>query len=187
MKNRKSPRCNNWDYSTPGYYFVTICTKNREYIFGHIVGTGLRPVPTWWEPVPTPESKRERVNENKLENPFYPMILNDYGKIVLQCWNDLPNYYKNCEIDEFVIMPNHVHCIVNLNRYEKNGLSEIVGSLKSFSSRRINELRGVIGTTIWQSRFHDHIIRNDIELYHIRNYIQNNPANWIQDELANAA
>jgi hypothetical protein len=81
MKKRKSPRWANWDYSTEGYYFVTAVTKDRLKLFGNIVldefiemrniadvGTGLRPVPT-----------------------FYPMILNEYGKIVLECWNDLPN------------------------------------------------------------------------------------------------
>jgi putative transposase len=196
MKKRKSPRWANWDYSTEGYYFVTAVTKDRLKLFGNIVldefiemrniadvGTGLRPVPT-----------------------FYPMILNEYGKIVLECWNDLPNHYSDCALDEFVIMPNHIHGIINIIRKGKNSLSDIIGSLKSFSSRRINKLKIVlpesndgnlyeVGTGlrpvptggIWQPRFHDRIIRDEMELYNVRNYIQNNPRNWLKDDLKEAA
>ena len=141
------------------------------------------------------------------------MILNEYGKIVLECWNDLPNHYSDCALDEFVIMPNHIHGIINIIRKGKNSLSDIIGSLKSFSSRRINKLKIVlpesndgnlydvgtghieVGTGlrpvptggIWQPRFHDRIIRDEMELYNVRNYIQNNPRNWLKDDLKEAA
>ncbi len=218
MKNRKSPRWANWDYSNEGYYFVTAVTKDRLNLFGEIeldeimnipdvgnvydVGTGRLNVGTGLRPVPTGD-----------HHPFYPMKLNEYGKIVLECWNGLPDHYPDCILDEFVIMPNHIHGIINIIRKGKNSLSDIIGSLKSFSSRRINKFKIVlpisndgnlsnvgtgqfdVGTGlrpvptggIWQSRFHDRIIRDEMELYNVRNYIRKNPRNWFQDELKEAA
>ncbi len=167
----ESARLSGYDYSQPGAYFVTICTKNRECIFGKII-------------------------DGK-------MILNDIGKIVEQCWYDLPNHYLNLILDEFIIMPNHFHCIMIINNHninngnivetglrpvstnktnKKHGLSEFVRALKSFSSRKINEYRNSKYPLIWQSRFYDHIIRNEYALNKIRQYIINNPLNWKSDE-----
>ncbi|UCH65710.1 MAG: transposase, partial [Ignavibacterium sp.] len=67
-------------------------------------------------------------------------------------------------------------------KMEKGSLSSIIRSFKSASSKRINEINGTIGTKVWQSRFYDHIIRNDNDLHRIRTYIQNNPFKWELDE-----
>jgi REP element-mobilizing transposase RayT len=128
------------------------------------------------------------------------MILNDYGKISEQCWNDIPKHYPNAITDEFVIMPNHIHGIIILN---DNG--SIVGA-KNFSPLLQNErprgttqtigsiVRGFkIGVTkwfrqnsniysVWQRNYYEHIIRNEIELNNIRKYILNNPLNWKTDK-----
>jgi REP element-mobilizing transposase RayT len=155
-----------YDYSTPGYYFFTVVIKDRENLLGQI------------------EDTNSKLSENNSEeNPFYPMILNDYGNIILECWKDLPNHYPNCNLDMFVIMPNHIHGIINIREQDGHSLSEIIRALKSYSARRINELKGVTGIPIWQSRFHDRIIRDEVELYFIREYIRNNPINWENDEL----
>ncbi|MBX3043464.1 MAG: hypothetical protein KIT33_05120 [Candidatus Kapabacteria bacterium] len=91
MFNRKRNRLKDFDYSNDGYYFVTICTQNREEFFG-------------------------KIKNGK-------MILNEYGAIVEKCWFDLPNHYKNCLLDEFIIMPNHIHGIVIIENYNVwNGL-----------------------------------------------------------------
>ena len=153
-----------YDYSAPGYYFFTIVVKNRENLLGKI------------------EDSKSREN-NSEENLFYPMVLNDYGNIVLQCWSDLPNHYSNCILDTFVIRPNHIHGIINIHKQDGHSLSEIIRALKSYSARRINELKGITGISIWQTRFHDRIIRDEVELYFIREYIQSNPINWEKDEL----
>ncbi len=155
-----------YDYSTPGYYFFTVVIKNRENLLGQV------------------ENTNSKMNDNNsAENPFYPMILNDYGNIILECWKDLPNHYPNCNLDTFVIMPNHIHGIINIHKQDGHSLSEIIRALKSYSARRINELKGVTGIPIWQSRFHDRIIRDEVELYFIREYIRSNPINWENDEL----
>ena len=78
----ESARCATWDYSSPGYYFVTICTYDRLFLFGNI----------------------------KTDT----MQLNEYGKITLACWNDLPNHYRFMRPDAFIIMPNHIHAVIRL-------------------------------------------------------------------------
>lgn len=127
------------------------------------------------------------------------MILNDYGKIAEQCWNDIPKHFPNAIMDEFVIMPNHIHGIIILNN---NGL--IIGA-KNFSPQQNERPRGTtqsIGSivrgfkigvskwfrqnsnihSVWQRNYYEHIIRNEIELNKIREYILNNPLNWKTDE-----
>jgi len=171
----ESARLQEYDYSSPGAYFITVCTINRECFFGEIVDG--------------------------------QMIANNFGKIVLDCWHDLPNHYANIILDEFVVMPNHIHGIICIENVEtgfvqtgfvqtgfvqtglkpvstkrNHGLSEFVRALKTFSSRRINTNRKTPGCPVWQSRFHEHIIRNETEIEKIRKYITNNPLNWGTDE-----
>ena len=125
------------------------------------------------------------------------MKLNKYGKIVKQCWLDLPNHYHNCEFDTWIIMPNHFHGIVIINNIStvpvgtglkpvptirtQHSLSEIIRGFKTFSSRRINETKPQIEFR-WQRSFYDHIIRNEISCNKIREYIQNNPMRWEFDK-----
>ena len=95
----------------------------------------------------------------------------------------------------FSIMPNHVHGIIVLcsgdvgagfkpapTETKQYGLPEIVRALKTYSSRRINEIRNTPGTPVWQRNYYEHIIRNDGELNRIREYIVNNPEQWEEDE-----
>ena len=104
------------------------------------------------------------------------MVVNEYGKIVRECWRDLPNHYPNCELADFVVMPNHIHAILFLergaNRVVRNGfkpfptknydLSEIIRWLKTFSSRKIHEMWFISFKR--QKSFYDHIIRNEEDL-----------------------
>ncbi len=166
----KSIRKENFDYATPGFYFITICTKNQKEYFGKII-----------------------------DNKF---IENESGKIVRKCWEDLPNHYINCELDAFQIMPTHVHFIIRIKNREEifcntsqnvetglkpvstvgkfHGLSEMVRAFKSFSARGINNLKGKKYFT-WQPRYFDRIIRDDNELFCIREYIDNNPLAFFKD------
>lgn len=125
------------------------------------------------------------------------MVFNELGKIINECWFDLPKHYKNCKLDKFVIMPNHVHGIIEIinDRYFKtadyvgnglkpfptdHGLPEIVRGFKTFSSRKINRLEGNKYFQ-WQKSFYDRVIRSEKELFDIREYITNNPLNWAAD------
>jgi REP element-mobilizing transposase RayT len=210
----QSTRLYGYDYRRNGAYFITICTKKHICFFGNIVvvETGLRPVSTLnVRPVSTlndrpvstlndrpvstlndrPVSTNNkndstgRDNQDCINNNVI-ITLSDEGKIVSDCWFDLPNHYLNIILDEFIVMPNHIHGIILIQNYKgkprTHGLSEFVRALKSFSSRRINEYRNSNLTETWQPRFYDHIIRSDNELNRIRNYIKNNPNNWLNDE-----
>jgi REP element-mobilizing transposase RayT len=180
---RKLNRMRNFDYASDGYYFITICVKNRIEYFG-------------------------RIENNK-------MLLNDYGRIVKFCWLDLINHYWNCRLDEFIIMPNHCHGIIQINNhpaegtdfksvrtngqsvrtngqsvrtngqsvrtgFKKYSLSAIIQGFKIFSSRRINEKNPEI-LFRWQRSFHDHIIHDEKSLDNIREYIRSNPSRWFRD------
>jgi REP element-mobilizing transposase RayT len=120
------------------------------------------------------------------------MRLSRLGALVNQCWHDLPNHHDGVEIDEFVVMPNHVHGILWLphkdvreNRPRPNGfrspaagtLGSIVRSVKSAVTKRANEHDFRFA---WQPRFWDHVI-HDNALLSIREYIWQNPLNWAWD------
>jgi REP element-mobilizing transposase RayT len=176
-----------YDYTRNGAYFITICTKKHICYFGDIeVETGLRHVST--------NNKIDINNKNitnlrhshDFQNNNARIKLTDAGKIISDCWFDLPNHYLNIILDEFIVMPNHIHGIIFIQNFackqQPHGLSEFVRAFKSFSARRINEFRKSNLEGIWQPRFYDHIIRSDNELDRIRTYIRNNPNNWLNDE-----
>ena len=183
LRQRKPTRQPGIDYSKPGFYFVTICTQEKEEILGKVVG-------------------------EKME-------LNDLGRIVKECWLDLPDHYRCCRLHEFVIMPNHVHGIIEIAGSPNVGqgsyvgaglkpartlrneefkpvrslshparsysLSEILRAFKTFSSRTINQ-KFPDGLFQWQRSFHDHVIRDKGELTAITRYIVENPRHWSEDE-----
>lgn len=162
--NRQSIRLRGYDYSSPGYYFITACTQNRECLFGDVV--------------------HER------------MALNGAGKIVENVWESLPNHHP-VELDMFQIMPNHVHFIlivgatrgspVNGSRPDAGGsrpaptVGTIVGLFKSECTKQIRRFVNKPELRIWQRNYYEHIIRTEIDLEKIREYIQINPQMWDRD------
>ena len=128
------------------------------------------------------------------------LILNGYGKIVRECWYDLPRHYPHVTIDAFVVMPNHVHGVIVLlaeaigavgaglkpapttTERRRQALPEVVRGFKTFSARRINTLRDAAGTSVWQRNYYEHIVRDDKDLERIRIYIADNPRHWEEDE-----
>jgi len=185
IHHRRSIRLQGYDYSQNGAYFITLCTHNRECLFGQIQNG--------------------------------QMILNEYGKMVEQCWNNLSNHYDNIELDAYVIMPNHFHGIIlitdNVDNVDnvrairelpihelpihelprqqqkqrqqqrrKMLLPKIVGRFKMNSAKQINQMRNTPGISVWQRNYYEHIIRDEKSLENIRNYIINNPAKWQDDD-----
>ncbi len=112
--------------------------------------------------------------------------------IIQETWDNLPKHYPEVILDEFVIMPNHIHgiIIINNNFYNFVGaglrparkLSEIVKSFKSFSSREINKLLSTPGQSFWQRNYYEHVIRNEQDLHETRTYIRENPIKWEIDQ-----
>ena len=168
--HRRSIRLRDYDYSQSGAYFITICTNNRECIFGDIQ------------------------DEN--------VILNQFGQIVSNICNQIPKYFKNLQLDEYIIMPNHLHGIIitecannhvgaihelpsrNNDRISRRKMliPKIIGRFKMNSSRQINILRKSLGAPVWQRNYYEHIIRNEDELNQIHKYIIDNPLNWETDD-----
>ena len=125
--------------------------------------------------------------------------LTKVGRVVKDGWYDLLHHYEHIELDEFVIMPNHVHGIINIvddrrgtasrapTRREQFGrpvsgsLPSIIRSFKSASTRRINVMRKTPGQPVWQRNYYEHIIKGETDLDRIRQYIRDNPARWADD------
>ena len=119
------------------------------------------------------------------------MVLNKYGEITEKIWTKISIHFENITLDQYVIMPNHIHGIIVINDYVGNRhacslhrqyhlIPVIVGSYKSAASRMLRQIEN--GNWFrWQKSFHDHIIRNDASLRGVRQYIQDNPVNWEDD------
>lgn len=174
-KYHKHIRLKGNDYRQ-GAYFVTLCTTNRQELFGRIVGIGTDAM----------------------------MALNDTGRIVDECWRAIPNHFAHARLDQMQIMPDHLHAIIVLappvgNRSTQwvdatgalnevsgrprgpvpGSLGAIMAAFKSETTKRINRLNGINGQRLWQSDFHERAIRRQGGEYgRIAQYIAENPANW---------
>ena len=126
------------------------------------------------------------------------LALNDVGKIVEEEWLKTPTIRSNVALDDYVIMPNHLHGIVIINdvvgatrrvaptkdktTLRPNSLGAIIGQFKSSVPKRLLSARLLEKGTLWQRNYYEHIIRNDSDLTRIRTYIANNPLQWAIDE-----
>ncbi|MFZ0890622.1 MAG: transposase [Candidatus Binataceae bacterium] len=116
------------------------------------------------------------------------MRLNELGRSVADCLNWLTRQYAYVDLDECVVMPNHVHAILVLTGGSRSAsgktktLSSLVGAFKSRSTSCINGIRGTRGAKLWQRGFYEHVIRDETDFERIRRYIRDNPAAWASDE-----
>jgi REP element-mobilizing transposase RayT len=197
-----SARLQNWDYGWNGIYFITICVAGREHYFGEITKGKIR--------------------------------MSEIGLLAERFWFEIPQHFPFILLDAFVVMPNHIHGILIIDKVDggrintnimksvetrqclvsehcdnsgfnietrqclvstdatpgqqrfrnpgKNNISSVIGSYKSVVARYAHR---IISGFDWQAKFHDHIVRSDDSLKRIREYIQNNPANWRQDKFFN--
>ncbi len=179
MHHRRSLRLKHYDYAKAEYYFITICTQNREHLFGKIVD-GV-------------------------------MVLNVAGEMIQTLWFDMMNDFPNIALHEFVIMPNHIHFIVEIvgaplvgaldtenmvdihdKRAPTRGaptVGDVVGSFKSLTTNQYikmvkNNTLPPFNKRIWQRNYHEHVIRDDVDYDRIATYIINNPMTWEDDVLS---
>lgn len=151
LPKRKHIRIEDYDYSTPGAYFITICTANREKIFWNVVGADI-------------------IRPQNLQ-------LSTAGKIVEQGILQTAQHYKNVVVDKYCIMPDHVHLILHMESdidgrmVSAPTVSTVIGSMKRWVSRQV-------GRPIWQKSFYDHAIRNQQDYNEIWQYIENNPLKY---------
>jgi REP element-mobilizing transposase RayT len=150
-----------------GAYFVTVCTKDKECFLGDIVDGTMR--------------------------------VSRAGAIIQDVWDELPKHYADTCLDSFVAMPNHIHGIIVLPDTSVVGaglalpggkgaassaptLGNVIRTFKSISAIRVNRLLTRTGQPLWQRNYYEHIIRNEAGLDRIREYIINNPQNWMLDQ-----
>lgn len=176
MRNRKHNRMKGYDYARDNLYFVTICVDGMICCLGDVedaVGT-------------TRELSLRDANPNSIIKSAKIMTLNGYGRIVDAQLDWLKDRYQYVEIHAKIVMPNHVHAVIEINRSlvaDKNvkikSLSELIGAFKTTSSKLIHKAEFI--EFKWKRSFHDHIIRNDKSYQNIINYIHNNPEKWASD------
>ena len=154
---RRSIRVKEYDYASPGAYFVTVCAHNRRCVF----------------------------------------IVQDVRDAVQQAWRQIPVHFCNTKVDQFVILPNHIHGIVwilaghvvgaqhaaplpgsRAPRVVPGSLGAIVRSFKAAATGHVNSARQTPGTPVWQRNYYERVIRDEDELARIREYIVNNPLQW---------
>jgi len=229
-----SARLQNWDYSSNGAYFITICTQNREHYFGEIKDAAMQ--------------------------------ISTIGQLAEQYWKEIPNHFPFVELGNFVVMPNHIHGILIINKLHdditaetrliasenndnmaetrliasvrdniapntrliapenndiapenddnlaetrliasvRNQIASVRGDemniggfagdknpmfhdsiskiIRWYKGRCSFEIRKSHASFEWQSRFHDHIIRNAHSFENIQNYIRDNPKKWKEDK-----
>lgn len=188
----ESARLQYWDYGWNASYFITICTQNRQCFFGDIINTEMR--------------------------------LSEIGTIANECWSQIPNHFSFVKLGEYIVMPDHVHGIIiidkPINDNDNNVETRLIASLppndgspskpndykpggfagnknpmlnenvsriiRWYKGRTTFESRKIHADFAWQSRFHDHIIRDENSFHNISNYIAKNPLNWeISKEVMN--
>jgi putative transposase len=135
------------------------------------------------------------------------MQLNDWGRVAADCWTSIPAHFEHAALDEWVVMPNHLHGILVITGGatqsvgathwvaptmrpttsvtppgpRPGSIGAILAQYKSVVTKRINGLRATAALPVWQRNYYDHIVRNDPELNAIRQYIRHNPAKWALD------
>ncbi len=150
---RKKLRLTEYSYSSNACYFLTLCTKNKVCILSYVY-------------------------EDEI-------CLTSIGKIAEKYIQSIPTAYPNVNVDKYVIMPNHIHMLLSVVQdtlHKDKGdirqseiIPRLIAAFKRFSNRDIGE-------KIWQDSYYDHIIRNENDYLIKWNYIDTNPARWVQDD-----
>ena len=157
LSERKSARLKDYDYSSPGAYFVTICTQNRRCLLSRIVVRGLAPA--------------------EVQHTVYGQIAQE--QLLLE------QRYPDLKVDQYVIMPNHIHVILMLGEAAgaspRPTIADIVCAYKSITTRECKKVRPI--DKLFQTSFYDHVIRGVEDYDEIAQYISNNPKQWELDRL----
>ncbi|MBR4864815.1 MAG: transposase [Oscillospiraceae bacterium] len=160
LPKRKLPRYSEYDYSTPGIYFITICTHNKACLFGNI-------------PKATP-------------NEDIAIVYSSIGLIAKEQLLQVEKHYDNVQIDNWVIMPNHIHLLVRISERINPfptiafDISNIIGKYKAAVTRNAKNTLNY-ANNLWQTSFYDHIVRDENDYLKIWQYISGNPSKWIDD------
>lgn len=155
---RNSTRLKTWDYGANGNYYITICTKNKKPYFGSV--------------------KDSKVN------------LSEIGAYAASCWKSIPLHHQFVKLDEFVFMPDHMHGILQIQQAKGIEIRPIqFGSHRNKLALALRGFKSAVTSFalkndiefVWQSRYYEHVIRDEIDLNRIRKYIHENPSKYHQN------
>lgn len=161
---RRSIRLKDYDYSQSGAYFVTVCTQNRECLFGEITDGEM--VLNEFGKIVADEWIKTGEIRDEIELDAWVVMPNHFHGIVIICRGDRP------------VAPTPAA----LPGPRPKSIGSLMSGFKSAVTKRINEIRNTPGISVWQRNYYEHIIRNEKSLENIRNYIIYNPAQWEEDE-----
>ena len=157
LPKRKTPRLTGWDYSSPGAYFVTVCTREKQQLLGEVVGGGIYDAPQ--------------------------MRLSMQGKAVEETLRQMKEH-DGVTVEKAVIMPNHIHLLLFVKErpggssQAPNPTNAAVPKFVSLFKRLCNRR---CGENLWQRSYHDHILRSEADALRVWEYIDTNPAKWRED------
>ncbi|MBE6827124.1 MAG: transposase [Ruminococcaceae bacterium] len=155
LKTRKPNRLPDYDYSQNGAYFITICTKDSKSTLSQIAED---------------TSVGATCGRPKI-------ILTKIGEIIEDEIKRLNTVYCGVKVDNYVVMPNHIHLIISINI--ENGRPQVAPTI----SRAIQQFKGKVTKTakqpVWQKGFHDHVIRDEEDYLTRWQYIDENPRKWL--------
>ena len=157
---RKHPRLKKYDYSLPGYYYVTVHIEHNAPLLSRITaGTQMEPP---------------------------AVILTAHGVIVQRQLLGLEQRYENVIVDKYVIMPTHIHVILRLlettaGASPRPTISEVVGAFKSLTTRECNRRFETPGKKLFQTSFYETVLRDEPIYQACWNYIEGNPAKWLTE------
>lgn len=160
LPKRKQNRLTEYDYSMPNAYFITICTQNRKNLFCENVGA--------------------------ITDRLCNVPLTNLGKIVQQSIEDIPRYYPSVSVVHFVIMPNHIHLLLQIQT-DADGRSLIAPTISTVVRMMKGAASKQAGFSVWLKGFYDHVVRSQRDYLDIWNYIEGNPGKWEEDVLYNAS
>ena len=184
LPERKNGRLINYNYSSAGAYFLTVCTHNHKPILSDIIINS--------NPTHIIMPNVGAIHESPVCRPEFiyecsEIRLKPYGKILDRLINEIHEKY-GVTVSDYVIMPNHFHLIVFIDEerairesplQKRSLISKIIGYVKATASKQIHLISPDM--KIWQRNYHDHIIRSDEEYLMIADYIHTNPGRWEED------
>ena len=181
---RKNIRLTTYDYSTPGAYFVTVCTKNKENLFWSDVGGsdgsaagGRYSDPSEWQrsvcDADASVARRAPGTATGIGRPE-DVPLNHIGQIVDQAIKNIPDHYPSITVDHYVVMPNHIHLLLQIHS-SADGRPMTAPTIPMV----VNQLKGYVtkqaGFPLWQKGLYDHVIRSEADYLDCWQYIEGNP------------
>ena len=165
IPKRKHNRLPDYDYSAPGAYFITICTKNREDLF--------------WNMRSAPGGNVGAATCRPPYETQIPACLTQVGEIVEKAIRNIPGIYSQVTLEKYVVMPDHVHLLLRIEG-DENGRQVAAPTVNTIVGQMKRWVTGQIGRPVWQRSFYEHVIRNETDYRQVWEYIENNPAKRTQ-------